>query len=125
MKKQVVPLFEYKLEMTTKYSLGFKFLYLRDETLKPENFQCSRLNNTIYQNKITTEWKNTFLFIYTAILAAVLNPGKGQIQVIMNNAGAVLWVKGPLTFTFPDVNICRLIVKTTLTHTENWQELIL
>lgn len=41
MKKQVVPLFEYKLEITTKYSLGFKFLYLKDETLKPENLQCS------------------------------------------------------------------------------------
>ena len=41
MRKQVLPLFEYKLEIITKYSLGFKFLYLKDEILKPENLQCS------------------------------------------------------------------------------------
>ena len=56
-------------------------------------FYTNCLSNTSHQNKITAEWKNRFLFIYTAISAAVLNPCKGQIQVIMNHAGAVLWVK--------------------------------
>lgn len=92
----------------------FQFKH-KDAAFGTFEFYTSCLSNTSHENKITTEWKNGFFkFIYTAVSAAALNSCKVQIQVIMNHAGAALWVKWPLTFTFPDVAICCLIVKTEL-----------
>lgn len=69
------------------------------------------LSKTHHQNKITTEHKNCLLiYLYSNISSS--NSWKGHLWVIMSHTSVVLWVKWPLTFIFPDVTICCLIVKT-------------
>lgn len=94
---------------TYGFSICFFFFFLFFFFYKLYN-PC--LSKTHFQNKITTEHKNHVSYIYIAISASDFSSRTGQIWVIMNHTSEVLWVEWLLTFMFPDVTVCCLIVKT-------------